>query len=184
MITSKEDYLEYLRADREALGIRCSHPLWSTSNSMIWLTDPVYRWERLLRKVEYWENCHTSAMKRPMRVLLRRRFQSLSAHLGFSIPINIIGPGLKILHYGSIVISRHSTIGSNCTLNSCVNIGANPQRGGAPKIGDNVYIGPGAKLWNSIVIADNVTIGANACVSKDVTTRGATIIGINHHIGV
>lgn len=99
--------------------------------------------------------------------------------LGFSIPLNVCGPGLCILHYGSIVVSRHARIGENCTLNSAVNIGVSPTSPGAPRIGNDVYIGPGAKLWNDIVIADGVTIGANACVSKGITEQGAVVIGAN-----
>ena len=86
---------------------------------------------------------------------------------------------LCILHYGSIVVSRHARIGENCTLNSAVNIGVSPTSPGAPHIGNGVYIGPGAKLWNDITIADGVTIGANACVSKSVTEEGAVVVGTN-----
>lgn len=38
----------------------------------------------------------------------------------------------------------------------------------APIIRDNVYIGPGAKLFGKIKIGNNVAIGANAVVNKDV----------------
>lgn len=176
MISSKSDYAAYIQADQIALKADTIKPLLNTDNSMIWLTDHVFKWEKLLRKIEYWENCHHSVLAAPYRFFLRFRFQRLSAFLGFSIPLNVIGPGLSILHYGSIVISRHARIGRNCTLNSGVNIGANPIRGGAPIIGDDVYIGPGAKLWNDIVIADGVIIGANACVSKSVLTPKSTVI--------
>lgn len=54
MIRSKAEYMYYLQADKEALKIGNKHPLLSP-NSMLWLTDPIYRWERLLRKCEYWE---------------------------------------------------------------------------------------------------------------------------------
>ena len=37
---------------------------------------------------------------------------------------------------------------------------------GAPVIGNNVYISPGAKLFGGIMIGDNVIIGANAVVNK------------------
>jgi len=93
--------------------------------------------------------------------------------------LNVCGPGLCILHYGSIVVSRHARIGENCTLNSAVNIGVSPTSPGAPHISNGVYIGPGAKLWNDITIADGVTIGANACVSKSVTEEGAVVVGTN-----
>jgi serine O-acetyltransferase len=51
-----------------------------------------------------------------------------------------------------------------------VTIGFN-QRGknkGYPTIGDNVYIGPGAKIFGKITIGNNVAIGANAVVNSDV----------------
>lgn len=36
------------------------------------------------------------------------------------------------------------------------------------RIGNNVYIGAGAKVLGNITIGDNVKIGANAVVTKDV----------------
>lgn len=38
--------------------------------------------------------------------------------------------------------------------------------GKAPVIGNNVWIGPGAKLFGDITIGDNVMIGANSVVTK------------------
>ena len=39
---------------------------------------------------------------------------------------------------------------------------------GAPTIGDNVYIGAGAKIIGGIKIGNNVRIGANAVVFTDI----------------
>ena len=168
----------YLAKDRSMLGVHVRFPLARSRNSMVWLTDPVYRWERLLRKCEYWENCHPGAVSFLYRIWLRRRFSRKSALLGFSVPLNVCGPGLAILHYGSVVISRHASIGENCILNSCVNIGAHPLSGGAPQIGNNVYIGSGAKLFGKITIADNVQIGANAVVRNDCFQQSALLVGV------
>ncbi len=57
------------------------------------------------------------------------------------------------------VIFQHVTIGSD-TLNGSDN-------GGSPVIGDNVYIGCGAKIIGKIRIGNNCRIGANAVVYKD-----------------
>lgn len=179
MICSRKDFIAHLDADRKALGVSVRHPLLATSNSMVWLTDPVYRWERLLRKCEYWENCRPGVLAAPYRIWLRWRFQRLSSRLGISIPLNVCGPGLCILHYGSIVVSRHASIGEGCVINSCVNVGAN--RGGAPRIGKDVYLGPGAKLFGPIKVADGVRVGANAVVCKDCTTPGETLVGVPAH---
>ena len=37
---------------------------------------------------------------------------------------------------------------------------------GFPELGDNVYIGPGAKVIGNVKIGNNVAIGANAVVTK------------------
>lgn len=70
MITSKEDYKRYVAQDMKALGAKTRHPLIQTDNSMIWLVDPVARYQRLLRRLEYWENCRTSPGWLPLKVLL------------------------------------------------------------------------------------------------------------------
>lgn len=38
--------------------------------------------------------------------------------------------------------------------------------GGVPVLGDNVYIGPGAKIFGKVQIADGCKVGANAVVNK------------------
>ena len=79
------------------------------------------------------------------------------------IPINTIGPGLCLPHYGTIVITNNASIGKNCRIHPGVGVGTYH---GAPTIGDNVYIGPGAKLFEDLKIGDNVSIGANSVVTK------------------
>ena len=59
---------------------------------------------------------------------------------------------------GNISTSNYS-IGSNTLKDSRYN--------GCPTIGDNVYIGAGAKIIGKVVIGDNCRIGANAAVTKD-----------------
>lgn len=51
------------------------------------------------------------------------------------------------------------------------------ENGKAPTIGDNCFIGPGAKLFGDIKIGDNVAIGANAVVNKDFGDN-VTIAGV------
>lgn len=48
---------------------------------------------------------------------------------------------------------------------------------GYPVIGDNCYIGTGAKIFGNITIGDNVKIGANAVVNKSFGSN-VTIAGI------
>ena len=104
-------------------------------------------------------------------------FHNLSLKLGFTIPHSMIGPGLAIVHYGTIVISSGCQIGSNCRIHAGVNIGANGGESKAATIGDNVYIGPGAKIVGDVVVGNRSVIGANAVVTKDVPA-GVTVGGI------
>lgn len=75
-----------------------------------------------------------------------------------------------------IIISRKCKIGKNATILHQVTIGTKITTEKAvaetdtiaPVIGDNVYIGAGAKIIGAIHVGDNVLIGANAVVTKDV----------------
>lgn len=71
-----------------------------------------------------------------------------------------------------IFISGDASIGYNCVIFHQVTIGSNmlsgTKRYGAPRIGDNVYIGTGAKLIGAVTVGNNVRIGANCVVYKDV----------------
>jgi serine O-acetyltransferase len=46
-----------------------------------------------------------------------------------------------------------------------------------PVIGDNVYIGPGAKIIGRVNMGSGVAIGANAVVTKDVPDN-AVVVGV------
>lgn len=72
--------------------------------------------------------------------------------------------------YG-VFISNMSKIGKNVVIFQQVTIGSNTLKGhkrsGAPTIGNNVYIGAGAKIIGQVTIGDNCRIGANCVVVKD-----------------
>ncbi|AKB56359.1 MULTISPECIES: serine O-acetyltransferase [Methanosarcina] len=102
----------------------------------------------------------------------------MSVHLGFSIPINVFGPGLCIAHRGTIIINKNTRVGENCRIHACTNIGSSRAEVSAPQIGNNVYIGPGAKIFGNIVIADDIAIGANSVVNKSFYEKGISIAGI------
>ena len=90
----------------------------------------------------------------------------------------MFGPGLSIAHYGTIVVSTAARVGKNCRLHEGVNIGATNGSSRAPQIGDNVFIGTGAKIIGDITIADDVAIGANAVVVKSIQEQGITVGGV------
>lgn len=122
MIESYADYMYYLERDRLALGIpdNIKTPRFSR--------DYVWRFERLMRKVEYWTNCKNRGLNKLYVLILRFRYQKLSMKLGFSIPINCFREGLYISHYGTIVVNSRAKIGKNCRIQEGINIG--DSRGG------------------------------------------------------
>lgn len=90
-----------------------------------------------------------------------------------------IGPGFYIGHFGGIIVSGKAVIGANCTLMQGVTIGlsGHGERGGVPEIGDDVFIGPGAKLFGKIRVGNNVKIGANTVIHRDVPDNA--IVALN-----
>ena len=92
--------------------------------------------------------------------------------------MNIFGPGLAIIHYGTIVVNPRAKVGANCRIHVCTNIGESGGVVGAPKIGDNVYIGPGAKIYGDITIANNTVVAANAAVNKSILEDGMLLAGV------
>jgi serine O-acetyltransferase len=103
----------------------------------------------------------------PIRFPVERTVEMMT---GICIPaLCEIGPGLKIHHFGGIVLHHTTKIGKNATLFHQVTIGlAHDDQTQAPCIGDNVIIGAGAKILGPLRIGNNVTIGANAVVVKDI----------------
>ena len=80
-----------------------------------------------------------------------------------------IGPGLLIMHRNGIFIGP-ATIGDNCVLHHNVTIGQRVAAGdlGVPRLGDDVWIGPGATITGEITIGNGVTISAGSVVSRSI----------------
>lgn len=157
MIENKNDLKEYLIADRNALRI--------TRNRPKFFGDEIWKFEICLRKLEYYTNVKK---KKILYLITKYRYHKLSVKCNFYIPVNVFDKGLSIGHIGPIIINDYAKIGKNCRVHVGVNIGATLNKPkDAPIIGNNCYIGPGAKIYGKIKIGNNVAIGANAVVNKD-----------------
>jgi serine O-acetyltransferase len=104
--------------------------------------------------------------------------------ISFSIEIPCttkIDEGFFIGHAEGLVINPNCTIGKNFTIYQGVTLGGNigKIKDGrvAPLIGDNVFIGPGAKVLGPVTVGDNSMIGANAVVVKDIP-KDSLAVGI------
>ena len=94
------------------------------------------------------------------------------------IPPNVFEPGISIAHSASTVVNDCAKVGKNCRIHEGVTIGATNGERKAAHIGDNCFIGSGAKVIGDIVICDNVAIGAGAVVVKSFKESNITLGGV------
>jgi serine O-acetyltransferase len=86
-----------------------------------------------------------------------------------------IAPGFVMLHSIGVVINSSVRAGINLTIEHGVTIGSEKNK--SPILGNNVFIGAGAKIIGPVTIGSNVKIGANAVVVHDLPD-GATAVGV------
>jgi len=175
---TKEELKYYIEEDKKRLR-DYYHPHLKPG-PLFYIDKEIGRFQYLLRKCEYY---FSNKKRNPLYIMQKYIyawfFKRQSLKLGFTIPINTFGPGLRIAHRGTIVVNGKCKIGKNCTINAGVNIGikaGSPNE--VPTIGNNVYIGPGAKIFGKITIADGCAIGANAVVCKDILDPNSIAVGI------
>ena len=86
-----------------------------------------------------------------------------------SIPYQCsIGKGSFFAHGGiGVVLHPNTKIGKNVLIGQNVTIGGSFEST-VPTIGDNVWIGPGARILGGITIGQNSIVGANAVLRKNV----------------
>ncbi|MEG1836127.1 MAG: serine O-acetyltransferase EpsC [Synergistaceae bacterium] len=95
-----------------------------------------------------------------------------------------IGKGFFVDHGAGVVIGETSEIGDNVTLYQGVTLGGTGKDKGAkrhPTLGNNVFVGSGAKILGPITIGDNARIGANSAVLKSVPAN-STVTGMRARI--
>ena len=173
MIKNKEQLIFFNSEDKKALGISKYSSFWK---NIIYNDGEIYYYQRLLRRVEFLFSKEKTFLENILFRILYRKFNILSQRYGFTIPLNVFGSGLSIAHRGYIIVNPDAVIGTNCRIHPGTVIGEKDNK--SPVIGDNVYIGPGAKIFGGVTIADGVRIGANAVVNKSVLKKGVTVVGI------
>jgi len=163
LIATKEEFRLYLSEDLKRFnGKKPGLKDWLLHNE-VWY---IFYYIRHLRYVEYYKN------KNKLLFLWHFFFYK---RLGFKLRITIypgtVGPGLRIYHAGDFVhVGPNVRIGKNCTLLPGVVFGNKYEKADEDKIvvGDNCYFGLGAKIFGNVKIGNNVTVGANAVVTKDI----------------
>jgi serine O-acetyltransferase len=128
-------------------------------------------WALLVYRFGRWRyRVRPALLRKPFSLLYRVLFKLVQIVTGIELPCEVqIGANFVIDHFGGIVISGYAQFGDNCRIRNGVVVGlARVDQPTAPRIGNNVDIGTGAKVLGAIIIGDNVVIGANAVVISDV----------------
>lgn len=96
---------------------------------------------------------------------------------GIQIPIGTkIDRGMRILHFGTIVINPGTVIGKNFNIAQGILIGNSGGRhAGVPTIGDNVYCGANSLIIGGGHIGNDVLIAPGAFVNFDVPDNSIVI---------
>ena len=118
----------------------------------------------------------------PVRRLLGRLHWALSQIVetltGITLPKEaVFGPGLRIHHFGGVVVHRDTVAGARTTLRQGVTLGERTSGGGVPVLGDDVDVGAHAQVLGPVRIGDGARLGALALVIKDVPPGGIALAG-------
>lgn len=145
------------------------------TRARMWLLDGDFRVVacfRFSQAVRAWRTDHPVLGLAPAFVAAVWRRRGATVH-HFSIERGArIGPGLLVMHRNGVFIGPVS-IGDNCVIHHNVTIGQRIAAGdhGVPRLGNDVWIGPGATITGDITIGDGATISAGAVVSRSVPDR-------------
>lgn len=156
-IHDRNDYLLFLRLDLEAHGL-------TRWRARYRFTRPELLFQRSLRAAEYYQTKNGPArlLYAWHRLVLKRR----SLATGIAISPGSCGPGLSVPHYGSVIIHRDARVGAFCRIHSATNIGT--YRGHAPRLGDFVYVGPGAVIYGDVSVGSRSIVGAGVVLGRSV----------------
>lgn len=131
---------------------------WQVRNKAIHGSNPISRW---------------------INWLLHRR---LMTQFNASIPFSVEFGGKPVFPHGlnGIFISASAKLGTGCVIFHQVTIGSNSlpdSKGqGFPTLGNNVYIGCGAKIIGNVHIGNNVRIGANCVITEDIPDNATVVL--------
>jgi len=145
-------------------GVAPRVALWMFSSELH--ATACYRYGRFAKTVRSWNPLAGTILVASHR--LWNRWLTHVDHIDIS-PRAEIGPGLLVMHRHGVMVGP-AVIGSNCVIHQNVTIGQRVAGGdhGVPRIGDNVWIGPGAIITGAIHVGDGATISAGTVLSRDV----------------
>jgi serine O-acetyltransferase len=142
---------------------------------------PVIAFQRQLRRTEWVSNRKGGRLWRVYRMFCRWRLAATGLKMGLDIPPNVFGPGLSV-RYGTIVVHPECRVGARCRIHSGVCLGVKDGR--VPVLGNDCYLGPGAKVYGGVVLGNRTKVGPNAVVNKSYPEGGAILVAPKHQAAV
>lgn len=129
----------------------------------------IYHFIKQLRMTEYYINIHRGGVGKLLMLFHLFGLKYFSKKMNLTIYPNTVGPGLQLFHFGDFThIAKGCKIGKNCTILPGVVFGKKDGTDIETTVGDNCFFGLGVKILGTVHIGNNVTIGANAVVTKDI----------------
>ncbi len=119
-------------------------------------------------------------LRAPFSILYRALYRKIRNTYGIELPYTVqLGRRVIIEHQSGIVIHGNCSIGDDCIIRQGVTMGNRylERPFDAPKLGNRVNVGAGAKIFGNVTIGDGANIGANAVVLSDIPS-GKTAVGI------
>lgn len=135
-------------------------------------------WVMMVYRFGRWRYTIQNGMiRKPFSLLYHFSYKIVQVMTGIELPCEVpVGRNFRIDHFGDIIISGYASFGDNCIIRNGVTVGLkNIEEKTAPKIGNNVNIGAGAKILGNITIGDHVDIGANAVVITTVPDNSIAV---------
>ena len=169
-IDSKKKLNEFLKVESKNYNLkRSGFPIFGFSEDQV-----LYRFNYLLRKLEYYTNCNKK-IRKLITKLIYIHYQR--KYLMF-IPINSFDIGLRFIHIGPRMVNGSAVVGKNFIMhmNTCIVAGGNNDI--SPIIGDNVIMGISSIVLGEARVGNNTAIGAGAVVNKDFSEGNMTIAGV------
>src|ERR1700716_1064715 len=128
-------------------------------------------WVMIVYRFGQWRyGVRPAPLRKLFSLIYKILFKLVQILTGIELPCEaIVGRNFVIDHFGGIIVSGYARFGDDCRIRNGVVVGLRRvDEPFAPRIGNNVDIGAGAKLLGPITVGDNCIIGANAVVLTDV----------------
>lgn len=166
-IKTKSDLCFFINEDAKSNNMKCCYLKYLISLIYGLEYAHSFRYLKSMKHYEYHIN-NKGIFHKVMALYYKIKTSRLGMKYNLYISPNTCGYGLRILHiFGGGHILNLDKVGNYCSFNANVILGTNGSNA-KPKLGNNVNIGPGAKVFGDITIGDDVFIAANAVVTKSI----------------